>query len=44
MDKYAVAIIRKDSWENESIVGHIPENISKCCSMYLSILNTAMEV
>ena len=44
VDKYAVAIIRKDSWENESIVGHVPENISKCCSMFLTIPNTAIEV
>ena len=44
MDKYAVATIRKDSWENESIVGHVPENISKCCSMFLTIPNTAIEV
>ena len=44
VDKYAVAIIRKDSWENESIVGHVPENISKCCSMLLTINNTAIKV
>ena len=44
MDKYAVGIIRKDSWESESIVGHVPENISKCCSVFLTIPNTAIEV
>ena len=35
VDKYAVAIIRKDSWKNEAIVGHVPENIS----MLLSVPN-----
>ena len=44
MDKYAVAIVRKDSWENESIVGHVQENIPKYCSMFLTILNTSIEV
>ena len=44
VDKYAVGIIRKDSWESESIVGHVPENISKCCSIFLSIPNSAIEV
>ena len=43
VDKYAVGIIRKDSWESESIVEHVPENISKCCSIFLTILNTAIE-
>ena len=44
VDKYTVAIIRKDSWENESNVGHVPENTSKCCSVFLTIPNTAIEV
>ena len=44
VDKYPVVIIRKDSWENESTVGNVPENISKYCSMFLTILNTAIEV
>ena len=43
-DKYAVSIIRKNSWENESIAGHVPENISKCCPMFLMIPNTTIEV
>ena len=42
--KYAVDIIRKDSWENESTVKHVQKNISKCCSMFLTIPNTAIEV
>ena len=44
VDKYAVGIIRKDSWESESIVEHVPENISKCCSIFLTIPNAAIEV
>ena len=43
VDKYVVAIIRKESWETESIVGHVPEIISKCCSVFLAIPNTAIE-
>ena len=40
MDKNAVAIIRSDSWEKETIVGHVPQNISKTCSMFLKVPNT----
>ena len=39
-----MAIIRKNSWENESITGNVPENISKCCLMFVTIPNTAIEV
>ena len=38
MDKYAVAVIRKESWENESIVGHVPENISKCTVIEVQVV------
>ena len=41
--KNAVAIIRSDSWEKETIVWHIPQNISKACSMFLKVLNTSIE-
>ena len=44
MDKNAVAIIRSDSWEKETIVGHVPQNISKTCSMFLNVPNTLIEV
>ena len=44
MDKNAVAIIRSDSWEKEIIVGHVPQNISKTCSMFLKVPNTSIEV
>ena len=44
MDKNAVAIMRSDSWEKETIVGHAPQNISKTCSMFLKAPNTSIEV
>ena len=44
VDKNAVAIIRSDSWEKETIVGHVPQNISKTCSMFLKVPNTSIEV
>ena len=44
MDKNAVAIIRSDSWKKETIVGHVPQNISKTCSMFLKVPNTSIEV
>ena len=44
MDKNAVAIIRSDSWEKEIVVGHVPQNISKTCSMFLKVPNTSIEV
>ena len=44
MDKNAVAIIRSYSWEKETIVGHVSQNISKTCSMFLKVPNTSIEV
>ena len=44
MDKNAVAIIRSDSWEKETIAGHVAQNISKTCSMFLNVPNTLIEV
>ena len=44
MDKNAVAIIRYDWWEKEIIVGHVPQNISKTCSIFLKVSNTSIEV
>ena len=44
VNKNAVAIIRSDSWKKETIVGHVPQNISKTCSMFLKVLNTSIEV
>ena len=41
--KNVVAIIRSDSWEKETIVWHIPQNISKACSMFLKVPNTSIE-
>ena len=41
VDKHAVAIIRLNSLGKESVVGHIPENISKFFSMILMILFTS---
>ena len=44
VDKNAVAIIRSDSWEKEAIVGHVAQNISKTCSMFLKVPNTYIDV
>ena len=44
VDKNTVSIIRSDSWEKETIVGHVPQNISKTCSMFLKAPNTSIEV
>ena len=44
IDKQAVAIICSDSLGKKSVVGHIPHNISKFSSMFLTIPSTAIEV
>ena len=44
VDKHAVAIMCSDSLGKESVVGHIPQNISKFSSMFLTIPSTAIEV
>ena len=44
VDKNAVAIIRSDSWEKETIVGHVPQYISKTCLMFLKVSNISIEV
>ena len=44
VDKNAVAIIRSDSWEKEAIVGHVAQNISKTCSMFLKVPNISIDV
>ena len=44
VDKNAIAIIRSDSWEKETIVGHVPQNIFKTCLMFLKVPNTLTEV
>ena len=43
MDKNAVAIIRSDSWEKGTIVGHVLQNISQTCSMFLKVPHTSIE-
>ena len=43
VDKDAIAIMRPDSYGKEVIVGHMPENVSKCCSMFLTLPNTTIE-
>ena len=40
VDKNAVAIIRTDSMGKDSVVGHLPENISKLCTLFLKVPNT----
>ena len=44
MDKHAVAITQSNSLGKESVVGHIPRNISKYSSMFLMISFTSFEV
>ena len=44
VDKHAVAIMCSGSLGKESVVGHIPHNISKFSSMFLTIPSTAIEV
>ena len=44
VDKHAVAIMCSDSLGKESVVGHIPHNISKFSSMFLTIPSTAIKV
>ena len=44
IDKHAVAIMCSDSLGNESVIGHIPHNISKFSSMFLIIPSTVIEV
>ena len=31
-------------WEKKTIIGHVPQNISKTCSMFLKVPNTSIEV
>ena len=40
VDKNAVAIIRTDSMGKDSVVGHLPENISKLCTLFLKVPST----
>ena len=44
VDKNAVAIRRSDSWEKETIVRHVPQNIFKTWSMFLKVSNNSIEV
>ena len=43
VDKNAVVIIRSDSQERETIVGQVPQNISKTCFTFLKVPNTSIE-
>ena len=42
VDENAIVIIRTDSLRNESIVGHVPQNISKICLLFLRVPNTSI--
>ena len=44
VDKHAVAIMRSNLLGKESVVGHIPQNISKFSSMFFMIPRTSIEV
>ena len=40
VDENAIAIIRTDSLQKESVFGHVPQNISKLCILFLKVPNT----
>ena len=42
-DKNAVSIIRKGPMREESILGHIPKNICKSVSIFLTLFHSSME-
>ena len=44
VDKHAVTIMSSNSLGKESVVGHIPQNISKCSLMFLFISFSSNEV
>ena len=44
VDKNAVAIIRSDPREKETIVVQVSQNISKTCSMFQKVPNASIEV
>ena len=44
VDKHGVAIMRSNSLGKESVVGYIPQNISKHSSMFLMIPFASIEV
>ena len=41
-DKDAVAIIRKDCFGKDTVVGHLPQNIAKLSSLFLKVQNTSI--
>ena len=43
VDKHAVEIMRSNSLGKESVVGHIPQNVSKFSSIFPMILFTSIE-
>ena len=43
MDEKAIALIRIDSLGKETVVGHLPENISKICFLFLKVPYTSIE-
>ena len=42
VDENAIAIIRTDSLRKKIIVGHMPQNISKICMLFLKVPNTSI--
>ena len=44
VDKNAVAVIRLHSCGREEVVGHVPQNISKVVSLYLSLPHFYLEL
>ena len=41
-DEDAVAIIRKDCFGKDTVVGHLPQNIAKLSSLFLKVQNTSI--
>ena len=43
VDEKAIALIRIDSLGKETVVGHLPENISKLCFLFLKVPYTSIK-
>ena len=44
MDKTAVAVTRINSYSEEMVVGHVPQNVSKIVFMFISLPHCALDI
>ena len=44
MDKTAVAVTRINSYSEEMVVGHVPQNVSKIVFMFMSLPHCALDI